>query len=403
MRLFTNALFLLFLMVNILFSQQNDIDERLNSYLNVLTKEGKDPIDFVLDVIQSHNLIIFDDALHTAAEPFEFYQKLIKTLGFNDQAKYIFLEAISINKQQHLDAYFESEPEQIELLYPAFQDDFSGLGWSYKTYFDLLHSIYITNKSLPLDKRYKVLGVASPTYWSEIETVKDVELFHKTLSSYDFLMYKTILSVLDDFKNEKKGIFLTNTRHAYKNIKNKKNKYYWNVGTYFYQGHPGKTYSIRFHNICLFLEKNDEVRIKWDRIGNGIWDSAFRATGDEPMAFTLKDNVFGQEDYIGNHMLNVYPNQTMYDAYDALIFLTPLEKQHKTAKVDFIYTKAFKEEIERRYRILFTEEQIKKEFEKYNVEILIKLIDKKFIYEPQKILPQVNDLGPIDAWKNNSN
>ena len=40
-----------------------------------------------------------------------------------------------------------------------------------------------------------------------------------------------------------------------------------------------------------------------------------------PIAISLKDNVFGKTDYIGNHMLNVADGQTMYDAYDALIFL----------------------------------------------------------------------------------
>ncbi|MCD4692943.1 MAG: hypothetical protein K8R79_08525, partial [Calditrichales bacterium] len=194
MRLFTFTVLFIFLVIHIIFSQQISSDKRLQPYIDVLTKKGKYPIDFVLIVIEDHDLIIFDDALHTAVEPFEFYQELIKTPTFNDNAKYIFLEVISINKQQYIDAYLESETENVELLYPAFQDGFSGLGWSYKTYFDLLHTIYILNKSLPLDKRFKVFGVANPTYWSEIKTKQDVELFRKTLSSYDFLMYKTILS-----------------------------------------------------------------------------------------------------------------------------------------------------------------------------------------------------------------
>ncbi len=400
MRLFTLITLLMFFTVQIVLSQQISSDKRLQPYIDVLTKEGKDPVDFVLNTLEAHDLIIFDDALHTAVEPFEFYRELLKTPTFNDKLKYIFLEAISINKQQYIDAYFESETENVELLYPAFQDGFSGLGWSYKTYFDLLHTIYIVNKSLPVDKRFKVFGVANPTYWSEIKTIQDVELFRKTLSSFDFLMYKTILSELNEFKSGKKGIFLTNTRHAYKNIKDKEDEFYWNVGTYFHQLHPGKTYSIRFHNVNLFFIQDETVTIKWDRIGNGIWDSAFEAYGNKPIAFTLKDNVFGRESYIGNHMLNVWPDQTMYDAYDALIFLGPLEVMHKTAKVGFIYTKEFKKELERRYKILFTEDQIKKEIDEYNVRNLKELIDKIFVAEPEKLLPQAKSIGSPDAWKN---
>ena len=102
-------------------------------------------------------------------------------------------------------------------------------------------------------------------------------------------------------------------------------------------------------------------------------------------------------------MLNIAPNQTMYDAYDALIFLGPVEKMHKTAIVDFIYTNEFKKEIERRYRILFTEEQIKKEFDDYGVTNLTDLIEKSFVAEPKKLLPQSKLIRSINAWKKEEN
>ena len=93
----------------------------------------------------------------------------------------------------------------------------------------------------------------------------------------------------------------------------------------------------------------------------------------------------------------------MYDAYDALIFLDPVEKMHKTALVDFIYTNEFKKEIERRYRILYTEEQIKKEFDDYGVNDLKELIEKTFVAEPQILLPQSKLIGSINAWQKGEN
>ena len=51
-------------------------------------------------------------------------------------------------------------------------------------------------------------------------------------------------------------------------------------------------------------------------------------------------------------MLDVAENQTMYDAYDGLIFLAPLERLHFSAKVDFIYTEPFIQELKRRIRLL---------------------------------------------------
>jgi hypothetical protein len=393
---------------------QNPGENRLQPYIDVLETRGKEPVKFVLDKLDEFDLLIFDDAWHPAVEPFQFYQQLIESPSFQDSVTYVFVEVFSINKQNYIDAYLNSVPEDQTLLYPVFQDDFSGSGWPLKTYFDLMHIIHTVNQTLPERQRIKVIAVNNPSYWPEIRTAEDVALFRKTLTSNDYTMYKTILAELDNFTSGKKGIFLTNTRHAYKGIKRKNGLYFWNCGTFFCQWHPGKTYSIRFHNMALFIEKEKELdastptttagmerySYKWVRMANGLWDSAFKAMGNQPIAFPLKDNVFGTEAYVGNHMHKTAPHQTMYDAHDAIIFLAPLEALHNTAVVDFIYTREFKEELVRRYKILFTAAQLEKKFETYGVNNLPDLIEKICVAEAEELIPQAKSLSPIEEWKN---
>jgi len=98
-------------------------------------------------------------------------------------------------------------------------------------------------------------------------------------------------------------------------------------------------------------------------------------------------------------MLNVYPGQNMFNAYDGLIFLGPLETMRKTAKVDFIYTKEFKKELERRYKILYTPNEISKKMKNENAKDLEELVNKIHIAEAQKLLPQAQAIGPINMWK----
>ena len=98
-------------------------------------------------------------------------------------------------------------------------------------------------------------------------------------------------------------------------------------------------------------------------------------------------------------MLNVLSGQAMYDAYDAVIFLKPLEDMHKTAKVDFIYTQEFKKELKRRYKLIFSDEQIAKELNDYDAGNLEELIEKEFVREPRVPLPQAETICEIDAWK----
>jgi hypothetical protein len=45
----------------------------LDRYLQVLRQQGQEPIPFVIGKLDTFDLLIFDDALHIAVEPFEFY------------------------------------------------------------------------------------------------------------------------------------------------------------------------------------------------------------------------------------------------------------------------------------------------------------------------------------------
>ncbi len=95
-------------------------------------------------------------------------------------------------------------------------------------------------------------------------------------------------------------------------------------------------------------------------------------------------------------MLDVAVGQTIYDAYDAVIFLAPIEKLHKTATFDYIYTPEFKREMERRYRILYAPEQIKSELAEQGVPNLQELFDKKFVGQPREIHPFSKMIAPLD-------
>lgn len=64
-------------------------------YYNTIRKVGKEPSAFIAEKIKAHDLILFDDALHSAVEPFEFY---CTYLSKNPKSvDYVFLETIPIS------------------------------------------------------------------------------------------------------------------------------------------------------------------------------------------------------------------------------------------------------------------------------------------------------------------
>src|SRR5262249_16081958 len=192
----------------------------------------------------------------------------------------------------------------------------------------------------------------SPPGGSEIDTSRHLEQFQTSPASYDHPMYVSTRDELDQFRWKRKGILLTNTRHAYKGIRRKDGQFFWNTATFFEQRHSGKAYSIRLHNVTLTIvrlkelpagaprtaEGRERMEYKFVRVARGMWDSAFREHGGRASAVPIAGNVFGAEPYVGNHQLDARPGQTMQDAYDAVIFLSQIEKLRQTALVDFIYT-----------------------------------------------------------------
>jgi hypothetical protein len=384
----------------------------LKPYIDVIKKEGKEPVAFIKEQLQQHDLILFDDAIHSALEPFVFYQQLISDKQFQFKVKYIFFEAFSINQQPALDAYINAKENDSTLLFPAFQNDFSGYGWRYQTYFDLLNTIRKVNTDLPANEKLRAIAVNAPVYWKEMNTTTDFDLFQLALSGNDYTMYKIMLSYMEDFKAGKKGIFLTNTRHAYKNIRDQQNQLFWNCGTFFYKNHPGKTYSVRFHNVVFSArlkaqpdnsikttEGLERYEIKWIRMDRGIWDAAFAANQNQPVALSLQNNVFGGTPYVGNHAAKAAPGQTMYDANDAVIFLAPLEQLHFSGQSGTIYTPAFQEELARRMQFLMTRDQLNKTLMEAKTTDIKAYILKTFTPVPVRPNSLVKLVGPIDEYQ----
>jgi hypothetical protein len=366
-----------------------------------LDARGRPPVDFVLAELARVDLVLFDDGLHSAVEPFDFYAELVRTPELVRAVDVLFLEVVAINMQPHLDAFLASG-EASDLL-PAFRNDVSGTGGiGYRTYLDLLTAVRAANLALPPEERLRVVAVSNPVYWPAITTRRDVELFQRSLAGRDYDMYRLILDELDGFRAGRKGLFLTNTRHAYTGVRRANGEPFWNTGTFFRQWHPQKTCSIRVHNVTLSIERVradpggptsaqglERVEYRWARVDGGRWDRAFAARGNAPVALPLAGTAFGRAPYLGNHQLDAAPGQTMGDAYDALVFLAPLESLRQSAALPGLYAEDFRAELARRYALLRTEEELAAELEEAGVSTLAELVATRFVEWPERPAPGV--------------
>ena len=385
-------------------------DVMLTRHVSAITTQGREPLAFVMNALRTHDLVIFDDALHNLVEPFDFYRQLVADPAFQRLAPTIFLELLPSNRQPAIDAYLAAEREDQTLLYPAFQDDF---GLPYQTYFDLLHAVYQANRDLPADRRIKVRAVNTPVMWGEIRTPADWTLNNdiKPLGR-DYFMYSLVLDALDYFRAGRKGVFLTNTRHAYVSLRGRNGTVFQTTSAFFRMWYPDRSYSIRFNAPVLnVLARRDsagqartsggmeQISYTWNRMADGLWDEAFAGSGRKPVALSLAETPFGDAPYRGNLMLAVAPGQTMRDAYDAVIFLGDAGQLHRTAINGAIYTAEFRQELRRRYEIVYSPKQVSDLLKDEQVASLDALIEKSATSVPSQPLPQAKGLASPESWR----
>jgi hypothetical protein len=86
----------------------------------------------------------------------------------------------------------------------------------------------------------------------------------------------------------------------------------------------------------------------------------------------------------------------MADAYDAVIFLAPLEELHQTARPGSIYTAEFRSELARRLALLHTEEDLAAMIAESGASDLAGYIARTYVDRPQEPLPQSQNLPPLE-------
>jgi hypothetical protein len=338
---------------------------RTAALTQALRTGGRPPAALVQQLLDRHDLVIFDDALHDAHEPWVFYQALVRSPEFHRRVKWIFLETLPVTAQPDLDRYVQSATQDTALLERAFQDDYSGMGWRFQDTLDLIEAVRQVNQALAPADRLRCVAVSPPIYWEALHSRAEYDRFLDTLASRDYAMYLTIRGELDGFHAGRKGVFLTNTRHAYNALRTRDGRIAWNTAAFFHHWDPGKTCSIRIHNVALQLTPRaapgagprsaqglDRYDLAWVRVDGGAWDAAFARNGNAPVGVALAGTPFAAAPFVGPGSQAAAPDLTFGELYDATIFLAPVDRLHESGRTGFYVTPAFKPELKRRLALL---------------------------------------------------
>lgn len=320
-------------------------------------KNGVSPKDYVFKLFDKSDIVVLGERDHRDSIQYNFILDLLADPRFAERVGHVYTEVGGINMTEDvnrlLQGSYSSENEFMDSLYTYYRkgECFYPL-WEKYNRIKFLKGLYKINKE---SSRKIHLGLTDISFsWDSIHTVDDYKAFWTSLNktnrdsilSANFAsMYKCQLPV----KGTRKALVITSQPHAisysgyFKPWKRDYGTQGWWMKKTFGEDRV-KIVVLNWFDYVLFDGQN------YPMTGNGTWDAAFERMECRPFGIDLKDNPYGETNYIGDAGggPTFIKNCKWQDVADGLIYDAPLYDHVAAIGINGIISKEFEPEIRRR-------------------------------------------------------
>ena len=320
-------------------------------------KNGVSPKDYVFKLFDKSDIVVLGERDHRDSIQYNFILDLLADPRFAERVGHVYTEVGGINMTEDvnrlLQGSYSSENEFMDSLYTYYRkgECFYPL-WEKYNRIKFLKGLYKINKE---SSRKIHLGLTDISFsWDSIHTVDDYKAFWTSLNktnrdsilSANFAsMYKCQLPV----KGTRKALVITSQPHAisysgyFKPWKRDYGTQGWWMKKTFGEDRV-KIVVLNWFDYVLFDGQN------YPMTGNGTWDAAFERMECRPFGIDLKDNPYGETNYIGDAGggPTFIKNCKWQDVADGLIYDAPLYDHVAAIGIKGIISKEFEPEIRRR-------------------------------------------------------
>lgn len=330
----------IFLSISGAYSQDKSA-ELVKNLVGFLNKNGKPPVDYILDKFKSYPIVAIGE-MHEIENDLNLLIEVVKNKTFIDEVGVVVWEFGNSNYQKDIDKIINAENFDKQLISKMYKDHTHPWGWPFECYIDFYRAVWEINKSRK--NAIKVLLADIPIHWDEIKTTEDYKNRAAKRDSY----------MADILENEiinkgKKALFYAGRNHTLKLLKMKDGTYRETAVYLVNKKYPKKIFTTFIHHSNQYNEKNDETR----RISDGLFDYIFKKRNDEPIGFDLENNYFGNQNQLNiDFITSPFPFH-LSDLYDGYLFIGRLEGYRHSKIVSDFYDPNYFNTVCQRNKLVF--------------------------------------------------
>jgi hypothetical protein len=267
--------------------------------------------------------------------------------------------------------------------------DMLWMGWPDQPMLDFFKAVWETNQQLPAQQRLRIVLVDMQRPWKEIKSRGD---WRKHDVDRNQLMAENIVRDLGKHEvDTRHALFIVGYMHAIVNLSRP-------------GGDPIKTagwhLSEKLGEASVFaIFPHSPVMANMGgvngRLALGLFETAFAALKNNPMAFPLDHGPFGEQTFDAS--LDELTTDPYRKGFQAYLYLGPLEDEMFSPLIPGFYPDEFVQELERRSRLMFGKGLVEAH--------RIKTADSKGFVEwmsrswgQPRVEWSSRSLGPLNAW-----
>jgi hypothetical protein len=317
----------------------------LQPLVDHLRRTARPPRDFLLQSLAAHRLTVIGEIHHRPAY-WSLNSRLVADPSFARTTGTIYLELPS-NHQSDIDRFLAAGAFDPVPVIHTFRD-VSWMGWPDQPMLDFFDTVWKVNQVLPANRRIRVVAVDTPRPWKDIHRRDDWKRYE---TDRDHYMAGKILADLPRRSDPRGALFVVGYAHAARALRFSADQLSVidTAASQLAESLGDQLYTILQHGPVI-----DNLGGTYGRAARGLFDSAFAAYtpgGSQPIAFPLADSPFGAQPFDVEAELARVTTGRYQDAFDAYLYLGPLEDEIFSPLIQDFYTDDFVNELDRRSRL----------------------------------------------------